>query len=336
MPRRSRAGLADVLARENLAAAVWRAAKGKRDRPDVQALLADVDAALDGLQRDVVDGRAPYGRWRVFSICDPKPRQILAPCFPDRVLHHALVACMEPRLERALVDDTYACRRGKGTLAAARRAQQHLRRYPWLVKVDVRAFFASVDHDVLLAILARRFRDPDLIDLCRAVLTRTPAGYGRGLPIGALTSQHFANTYLDGFDRWLLAQPSICGMVRYMDDVVWWCDCRADARDTLARATAWLQAHRKMALKPTARIGRSVDGVGFLGFRVLRGALRLSLRRRRRYAAARQRWERAWQSSSIDAATLQRGVDSAVAITAHADARQWRRAELRRRPAVDA
>jgi hypothetical protein len=339
MPRRSAITLEDVASLDTLAAAFWRAARPHRDRAEVQRGAADLDGFLARLRDDVLAGRSPDGRWTAFSIRDPKPRQILAPCFRDRVLHHALMAHMGPVLERALVADTFACRAGKGTLAAVHRAQQHVRRFPWFVKIDVRAYFAS-DHSILRAVLARRFKDPGLLALCDAILASVPGGPGRGLPIGALTSQYFANSYLDALDRYLLEGLRVRGMVRYMvrymDDVVWWCDSREAARATLAAVQDFAARERAVAIKASARIGRSAHGVTFLGFRILPGALRLSLRRRRRYAAARDRWERRYAAGTIDPRQLQAGYDAALAITAHASARAWRRVQLRRREPVDA
>ncbi len=336
MPRRSAVSLADVASFDALAAAFWQAARGKRDRPEVRRFAAAFDVELPRLRHEILSGRAPRGQWTSFQIRDPKPRRILAPCFRDRVLHHALMAQMAPVLERALVDDTFACRPGKGTLAAVQRAQQHMRRFSWFVKVDVRAYFASIEHQTLQAILRRRFADPGLLGLCDRILARTPDGPGRGLPIGALSSQHFANTYLDALDRFLLERLRARGMVRYMDDIVWWCDSRQEARASLAAARDFVAQERGLELKPSAQIGRSKHGLPFLGFRVLPGALRLSLRRRRRYARTRARWEAAFLAGEIDGRGLQAGAASALAITAHADAAAWRRAELARRPPIDA
>ncbi|MEZ4468395.1 MAG: reverse transcriptase/maturase family protein [bacterium] len=291
---------------------------------------------LAALRDEVLDGRAPTGAWTSFQVHDPKPRLIHAPAFRDRVLHHALLGCIGPHLDRGLVDDTFACRLGKGTLAAVRRAQQHVRRFAWYVQVDVRAYFASIRHDVLRAVLDRRLRDAGIRALCARILAHGPGGEaGVGLPIGALTSQYFANLYLDAFDRFLGEGLHVRGLVRYMDDVVWWCDDREAARATRDAAVGFLARERGLTLKP-ARIGRSAHGLSFLGFQVRPGALRLSRRRRRRYAAARSLAERAWRLGQLDALGLQAAVTAAQAITAHADARGWQREQLKRRPPVDA
>lgn len=200
----------------------------------------------------------------------------------------------------------------------------------------MRAYFASIDHATLRRVLARRFKHPGLLALCGRILARTPDGSGLGLPIGALTSQHFANTYLDAVDRHLLETLRVRAMVRYMDDLVWWCDDRRAARATLDAVRVFARESRGLTLKPDARIGRSDAGVSLLGFRVLPGALRLSLRRRRRYTAARARWERAYDTGRVAAGALQAGYASALAVTAHADAAGWRRTELGRRPPLDA
>jgi hypothetical protein len=326
----------DVASLETLTTAIWQASRGKPLREDVHRFAARLDAELARLRDDILLGRAPEGAWTCFCIRDPKPRRILAPCFRDRVLHHALMAHLGPVLERALVDDSFACRPGKGTLAAVHRAQDHLRRFSWFVKADVRAYFASIEHATLAGVLRRRFKDPGLLALCDRILTRTPDPPGRGLPIGALTSQHFANAYLDALDRFLLEGLRVRGLVRYMDDVVWWCDSREAAKDTLAAARDFVARERGLELKPDARIGRSAQGLPFLGFRILPGTTRLSLRRRRRYAAARRRWERAFAEGRIDGRGLQAGYAAALAITAHAEAAGWRRAELGRRAPLDA
>lgn len=335
MPKRSPVGIAEVADYSNLTHAFWRAARGHRDRREVVRFAADLERELTRLGDDLRDGRVPEGRWTALRVYDPKPRDILAPCFRDRVLHHALMAKMGPLIERSLVDDTWACRVGRGTHGAVRRAQQHLWRFPWCVKGDMRAYFASVDHGVLRAILRRRFKHPALLACCDAILASAPGTPGRGLPIGALTSQWFANLYLDGFDRYLLEQLRVQGMVRYMDDVLWWCPSRDAAQETLSAARAWLQRERGLELKPDARVVPAAQGVAFLGFRVRRGCLRLSARRMQRYRDARARWERRYARGELSDRALQAGYAAALAVTHGADARGWRRAQLRCRPTLD-
>lgn len=330
--RRSAISLTDVADGHNLAAAFWQASRGKAVRADVAAFRTDLDRELASLRREILDGTVQVGAMRAFRIHDPKPRLIHAPAFRERVLHHALMAHAGPVLDRALVDDTYACRQGKGALAAVRRCQQHVRRYPWYAKIDIRAYFASIDHAVLNAMLRRKFKDRPLLDLIARIIDAHHDRPGKGLPIGALTSQHFANFYLSGLDRLLLERCRVGGIVRYMDDVVWWAGSREAARGALKTVGALVRDHLLLDVKQPVQIGRSLGGVSFCGFRVLPGALLLSRRRKRRYAECRRKWERAFAAGEIDAAALQAGYSTALAITAHADAAAWRREQLRRHP----
>ena len=328
----SSVGLAQIADWHNLASAFHRAAKGKGSRDEVCLFRAYLFNQLASLRYEILDGTIEVGRMRRFRIRDPKPRIIHAPCFRERVLHHALMAFVGPVLERALVYDTYACRPGKGALAAVRRAQQHLRRFPWYVKIDIRAYFASIDHQVLYALLQRRFKNTGLLDLMRRIIDAHQVAPHKGLPIGALTSQQFANYYLSGLDRRLLEECHVRGFVRYMDDLVWWGDDKVAVRKALDAAHHYTDSVLRLQMKTPIQVGHSRNGLSFCGYRILPGRLLLSRRRKRRYAECRHKWEQAFAAGMLDQRALQAGYDSARAITSHADAEVWRREQLRRQP----
>ncbi len=330
--KRSAVSIRDVADWHNLAAAFRRAAIGKGRRDEVRGFRADLDGKLARLRSEILGGTVEVGRMRCFRIRDPKPRIIHAPCFRERVLHHALIAHVGPVLDRALVDDTFACRLGKGALAAVQRAQAHSRRFTWYAKIDIRAYFASIDHQALLALLERRFKDAGLLRLLWRIVDAHHTEPGKGLPIGALTSQNFANYYLSGLDRLLLENCPVRGLVRYMDDLVWWGDERAAVRSALGQARVYTKERLFLDIKTPVQIGRSNSGLSLCGYRILPGRLLLSRRRKRRYAGCRQQWEDAYLAGLIDGRTLQAGYATAQAITAHADAAVWRREQLRRRP----
>lgn len=330
--KRSALGLAAVADWHNLAAAFLGAALGKAEHEEVRRFRARLEEELGRLRAEILAGTVAVGRTRRFRIHDPKPRIIHAPDFRERVLHHALMAPIGPVLDRALVADTYACRIGKGALAAALRVQHHLRRWPWFARIDIRAYFASIDHAVLLELLARRFKDGPLLALVGRIVEAHHDTPGAGLPIGALTSQHFANFYLSGLDRLLLETCRVRGFVRYMDDLIWWGDSRDAVREALAAAEGFARERLRLEVKTPVEVGRSHQGVSFCGYRILPGRLLLSRRRKRRYAACRRAWEAAYVAGEIDALTLQAGYACAKAITAHADAAAWRREQLRRVP----
>ncbi len=327
--------LEDIAAFDNLARAAQQAARAKRDRTDIQRFFQRFDTHLNQLAQDIRESRMPYGRFRQFAIRDPKPRIIHAACFEDRIFHHAVMHYAGPVLERALTPTTFACRKRMGNHAAVLHVQRYLRRFPWYVKIDIQHYFDTIDHERLYALLQRRFKGQDFLALLRRLIGCFHVTPGKGLPIGALTSQYFANYYLDGLDRYILEQLHCCAHVRYMDDVIWWCHSRAQARQTLAHVCDYASRERLLTVKATMQMNRSDQGVSFCGSRITPGQLKLSRRRRRRYQQLRQEWERAYAQGRIDALTLQRAYDAVHAITLPGDSHNWRRQNLQRYPALD-
>lgn len=319
----------DALAdRNNLVLATWKAARGKHDRPAVARFLVDLDSRLTALSRSILDGSAPQGRFREFVIHDPKRRTIHAACFADRVLHHAILNLTEPVFERALVDSSFACRPGKGVHAAVAQVQRHLRRFGWCVQVDVDHCFPSIDHTRLKTLLAKRFKGAGFLALLdRIVDACGGATAGRGLPIGALTSQHFANAYLDLADRFLLetCRAQVRAHVRYMDDIVWWCDSPDDARQTLAALQTFMVDELRLTLKPDAPIRPSAQGLLYCGHRITPGLVLPSLRKQRRYRAAAERLHLADAQGLHEQRHLQRAHDAALGALAHTQSLHFRR-----------
>lgn len=330
--RRTLVRIEDIASPETLNYAAWRAALGHRTSKEVQSFLSDLPRQVERLSTAILKGDVVVGNFRKFVIKDPKERLIHAPPFSERVLHHAMMHWIEPILERPLVPETFACRREKGSLLGVRSAQHHLRRHPWYVKVDVKKYFDSIDHEKLLRLLERRIRGPRTLALCERVVRCYSTAPGKGLPIGALTSQHFANTYLEPFDRWLREVLHVRAAVRYMDDVVWWSGSKEVARQELALSKEFLRDRLSLDLKSNVQIHRSDHGLSYLGFRIFRGMILLSLRRRRRYAKGRRRLEAAFERGEIGAAQLKKGYSAVHAVTLHADSKTWRSEQLRRVP----
>ncbi|MEQ1549437.1 MAG: RNA-directed DNA polymerase, partial [Chakrabartia sp.] len=305
---------------------------GKSRSREVIEFKSNYPEHLGTLRRDILDGSVVVGDMRRFQIYDPKHRTIHAPCFRERVLDHALMNHAEPVLDRALVADTYACRVGKGALAAVLRAQQHLRCWRWYGKANIRSYFASIDHTILLELLMRRFKNQGLLALMGRIIQSHHSSPGKGLPIGALTSQQFANYYLSGLDRHLLETCGVGGFVRYMDDLVWWGDSREFVRIVWDSASDYASERLGLEIKQPQQIDRSEQGLSFCGYRIFPGRLLLSRRRKRHYIEYRNKWEVAYRKGSINSLGLQAGYASALAITVHADAASWRREQLQRNP----
>lgn len=179
----------------NLREAFLRAARGKTDRFAVVQFRDRLQEELESLRRSILSGNLRCSSFSSFVIHEPKQRRIHAPSFADRVLHHALFNLCEPDFERWQVDDSFACRRSKGREAALRRSEYFAAHHPWFLKLDIAKYFDSIPHDLLLNELRRRFRDHRMLRIWESIVKGYASAEGRGLPIGALSSQHLATGY---------------------------------------------------------------------------------------------------------------------------------------------
>jgi RNA-directed DNA polymerase len=327
-----------AIAFENLLLAYRRARLGKRRRGEVARFELELERNLLALRDALDDDSYRPGRYRRFHIYDRKPRLISAAPFRDRVVQHALMAPLEPLLDRTFIDDSYACRTGRGVHKAVRRYQGWARRYGYVLQVDISRYFPSIDHARLKAKLRRRIKDRRVLGLFDRMIDQVPLPPDApilfpgddlvdlmqrpvGLPIGNLTSQFLANLYLDDLDHYLKENLRVRAYLRYVDDLILLDDDRRrlwELRDAIA---AFLQ-HERLLLHPTKQqVYRAIDGVDVLGYRVFPDRIRLRrdsgyrFRRRlrghaRAYAAGRMELSdvtasvKAWVGHAQQAATL--------------------------------
>lgn len=260
----------------------------------------DRERELLRLQEELRQGTYRPGGFHFFTVRDPKTRLIAVAPFRDRVVHHAVVHVLTPIYEPSFIFDSYATRQGKGTHAAIRRTQEFARRWPWFLKADVHKYFDSVDHDVLLSLLARKVKDRALLALLERIVRNSPRP-GRGLPIGNLTSQFLANVYLDPLDHEVKDQLGVRGYVRYMDDFVAFAETVRELKALLARVEDFLGQRLRLAFKPGGVwFNRSLHGLSFLGMRIFPGALRLRSENRRRSLKRMRGRIRAWEAGYLE------------------------------------
>ena len=317
-------GLFDTICcRDTLAAAAWRAARGKRERPEVRAFMAALEPNLAQIRARLLGGLDPFSSYTRFEVRDTKRRTIHAPSFRDRVVHHAIMAVAGPVLERGAIAHSYACRAGRGQHAALRQARQWLRRDDWYGKMDVRRFYDSIDHQRLRHLLHRRFRERALLTVFDHLLASFEHSPGRGLPIGALSSQYLGNFYLDAFDYALKRSGQAHRYLRYMDDSLVIGDRQQIDRVRCA-ATECL-AGLGLELKHGGEWNRAERGVPFLGFVLYPDRLRLNPLGRRRYRRKQRALAGDFARGRIDDASAQARATALNAHAAVADDRAWRR-----------
>ena len=280
----------------NLYASWRKAAKGKRGHACVAAFEHRLEENLLELQSELQVRSWRPGPYASFYVHDPKKRLISAAPFRDRVVHHALCNVIEPSFERSFVNDSYANRVGKGTHAALDRLQQFARRFPYVLSCDIRKFFPSMDHAVLRYPLSMKIDDQRILWLIDQILE---SGEGihrsldtayftgddlfaplrpRGLPIGNLTSQFWANVYLNPFDHFVKRELRCPAYVRYVDDFHLFSNCREDLwhwRDALIERLGKL----RLLIHPGVHPRPVTEGISFLGFIVYPDRRRLKRRK---------------------------------------------------------
>ena len=292
---------------ENLRLAYAKAARGKRGKPAAAAFEFGLADNLLELRHELLSRSYEPGRYHSFYIHDPKHRLISAAPFRDRVVHHALCNLIEPVFERGFIFDSYANRCGKGTHRALDRAQAFARRYRYVLQCDVQQFFPAIDHQVLRTALQRRIDDPGILWLVDQILHSTSgvlaeeyqmawfpgddllaANRPRGLPIGNLTSQFWANCYLDPFDHFVKRELQCRGYLRYVDDFLLFGD---DKRTLWAWHAAVVERLNRLRLTihSGAHPRPTNEGFPFLGFVVYPTHRRL---KRRKVVAYRRRLKR--------------------------------------------
>lgn len=268
--------------RENLNESFLRAAKAKRGRQAVIDFRSNLDANLQLIREQLLDGSFRFGQYQFFTIHDPKERSICAASFPERVVFHAIMRICHPVFDNYQIYDSYACRKGKGTYKALERARQFSTRYKWFAKLDVRHYFDSVSHKILMRQICRLIKDKQLLIYINDLIKSYSVTEGRGIPIGNLTSQYFANHYLATADHYAKQELKVKGMVRYMDDVLLFADDKAELQMQQKKFRGFLQDYLCLECHDPV-INKTSHGIPFLGYVVHRSGLRLNMRSKRRY-----------------------------------------------------
>ncbi|MFN0213178.1 MAG: reverse transcriptase domain-containing protein [Saprospiraceae bacterium] len=322
---------------ENLLLAYRKARRGTRSNLETAAFFHQMEPELLALQAELASGVWQPQPYRYFEIYDPKQRTISVAAFRDRVVHHALVNVLEPIFERRFIFDSYATRKGKGVHAAVARAQHFLRSNGWFFKTDVEKYFDSIDHGILLGLLQRKIKDRQLLEVCEKIVRNGGAvRQGLGLPIGNLTSQFFANVYLDPLDHFV-ADGGAGGFgslayLRYMDDFVIFSENKEHLKCWRPSIEIFLAERLALQLKPSATFLNSREnGLSFLGRRIFPATVRLHPQHLRRITSRLARREKSFLVGEITEETFVQSSDSYWAMLAFHPTLPLRRA-LAHRP----
>jgi RNA-directed DNA polymerase len=330
---------------EHLYYAFMRARKGKRKQEEIAAFERNLEPELFKLREALLAQQYRPGGYHSFYLTEAKRRLISAAPFPDRVVHHALIGVTEPIFERHFIFDSYANRKGKGTHRALDRCTYYLRRNAYSLQCDIRQFFPSIDHTILKAMLGKLILDKkvrwladQIIDTGVGVLDEeyemhwfpgddpsTGSGQGlfaanrpRGLPIGNLTSQFWANLYLNALDQFVKRELKCRSYIRYVDDFLLF----ADDKKTLhgwKEAIVEFLASLRLTIHEAAPVRPVSEGLPFLGFILYPNYRRLKPARGYEFRRNLHQKLNAYADGELDAKKLDASIQGWVAHATHGD-----------------
>ncbi|OLP15444.1 RNA-dependent DNA polymerase [Leptolyngbya sp. 'hensonii'] len=332
---------------ENLLNSARQAQRAKRFRANVLEFNYHLEQELACLQHELRSHTYEPGTYRTFRIFEPKPRLISAAPYRDRVVHHALCNIIAPIFEQTFIHDSYANRVGFGTHRAFRRFVQFYRNCQYVLQCDIRKYFPAIDHEILKTLLRRKIKCPDTLHLIDLIIDRsneqepimeyfpgddllTPCLRRRGLPIGNLTSQFFANCYLNGFDHFVKEELKVKYYLRYVDDFSLFSDDRSFLATTRVAIETYLATLRLKIHPIKSQLFATRIGANFVGFRVLSVGntfpkqIRIRVRNDnvRRGRQRLKRMYRAYVEGQITLEHMQRSLQSWMAHLAHGNT--WR------------
>ena len=264
----------------NLFSAWQEFKKGKTKKKDVAEFACDLIHNLSILENDLMSGQYKHAGYFHFKISDPKPRDIHKASVRDRVVHHAIYRALYPYFDNKFIYDSYSCRVGKGTHKAIYRFENFIQKVSrndtqpcWVLKCDIKKFFASIDHDILKSILAKHIDVKETLWLLNQIIdsfqtcVRQDLTQSRGLPLGNLTSQLLVNIYMNEFDQFVKRELKIKYYIRYSDDFIVLSRDKKYLENTLEQMKYFLENNLKLTMHPDKVFIKTISsGMDFLGW----------------------------------------------------------------------
>ena len=263
--KRAKSLFNQIISYENVRLAWIKARRHKTSKNVVKNFSKNVNKNLFIVQKNLKSKPAILSSYSQFTIYEPKERLISVVPFIDRVMHHAIMNVLEPVFEKQFIFHTYACRKGKGSHKAIKYAFSKAKNCEYFLKLDVKKYFENIDHNILKRKLSKIIKDKDCLDLLFDIIDSFSTE--KGLPIGNLTSQFFANLYLSELDHFVLENLKPSGYCRYMDDFILFSNSKIDLKKMLNSIESFCLNNLLLTLKPYI-LGKSKDGIAFLGYKI--------------------------------------------------------------------
>ncbi len=309
---------------DNILNAFCNATKGKAGQKEVILFRNNIDAERILIRSEIEQNTLRFGDYHFFTIHDPKERRICAAAFRERVTHHAFMNICGPILDRRLISDSYACRKGKGNKKAVLKAQEYAVKNKYFLKMDIAKYFASIDHTILKNMITIVFKETLLLSHFNKIIDSYETAKNKGLPIGNLTSQYFANFYLSFLDAFIKENLKLT-YIRYMDDFIVWHNDRDVLKSVLQKIRYFLDESLNLRLKENVLINTTLNGMNFLGFRVFPNIIRLNKLSKKRFRIKFMNYTDLYKNEIWNEEILSQRQRSLTAFTLTADAAAYRR-----------
>jgi retron-type reverse transcriptase len=275
-----------IISLENLRYADKLAQKGKKKQYGVIFHNKNVESNLLKLHEMLKNKTYKTSQYKVFKVYEPKERDVFKlPYFPDRIMHHAIMIHLEKIFVSVFTDDSYSCIKKKGIHAASKKLKLSLKDVPgtkYCLKLDIKKFYPSINHDVLKSLIRRKIKDHDLIWLLDEIIDSA-----EGLPIGNYLSQYFANYFLTGFDHWIKENKRVKYYFRYADDIVILSDNKSYLHNLLFEIKSYLSENLKLSVKDNYQVFPvGARGIDFLGYKFYHTHVLLRKSIKKRFAKA--------------------------------------------------
>lgn len=254
----------------------FRKAKRGTKTSEAQKFEFNLEKEILQLRKEILENSYKSKKYRYFKLKGLKEREISVAAFRDRVVHHALVNILEPIFEKTFIYDSYANRKNKGLLKGIKRLQKMLKSDSgYFLKCDIRKFFDNINYEILEKIIKRKIKDEKILNLIDIII-RNDIQKEKGLPIGNLTSQFFANIYLTGFDHFIKEELKVKKYVRYMDDFVIVDKSIERIKEIKSEIKKYLENQLELQLKKEATyINKINNGISFCGVRIFQKTIRI-------------------------------------------------------------
>ncbi len=333
-----------IVSFRNILKASKKARRGKRYNASTAAFEYNLESNLLRIIEVLKNKTYIPGAYCDFQIYDPKRRIISAAPYFDRVMHHALINVVEPIIGKSFIYDTYACIKGKGTHKAVLRYRDFQKKNRYVLKCDIKKYFENIDHEILSGKIKAKIKCEDTLWLFSKIIDSrqsskdltyfkgddlfTPLYRKKGIPIGNLTSQFFANLYLNDFDHFVKEDLRARYYLRYCDDFVVFGNSKTWLNQTKYRIMDYLDTLRLRLHENKSRIFRITDGVDFLGYRIFPDYIRIRKSVVKRYRKKLKKMTLDYKHGNIELSEINNSVQSWIGHVKHADSYQLRKEML--------